>query len=352
MSSQERVVLDCGSRIVITRVLCDGSPSSQPVPKDEFMGSKWDAVKQAYFFKDSEVLNVRGYPQDLKDRLDRIWIAGNTKTIAEELTRRAARAKQSKQRRLAFVAIAVIAVLCTFLVTAAFLARYAPLSGWLPLVVITLFIILAQPVGRRYAPWSILYEDLLFLKLHDAIESLSEYVNSGNEMYLAESIKALNVPSETAPSSRWGVVAGVHRSVADLVFNVTNRIAYFVRENGSNLKGINDKVIPTLRSLLPVLVNPDMNAIADWNSMVSAQFHEVQPSVGRTLAARLGRSRLIPVAASLFLGYAVSTIGFLAGSLLFSLPFVEFTKQNWGTFVVAGPAFATLFYYRPKMPSV
>ena len=336
------IILDCGETIEIHTIDCH-SHRTKSTSRQNFLDAKWDAVNEAYLLP-SGPLSVRGLPEIKRDieRLRAVTSTGEIEAKLEEDLKR----QKSSERAFSAYGYLLLSALLLFLITLALSQYVFALIAFASVVALRA---LMGPFTRRYAPWLGLVksQEMLIVRLKRAADEFDRFVAEKSEQvrtnFLDEGVRLLEVSHlfGEVRTGGWAVLVTPAQQMKRALENVSQRIAPDARKSLKNPERISRDILPRLRSLIPLLVVPDIELIKSWNDAIEKEFSfEDRSRLAKLRTTVLTHPRLRMWLPTLFVstvfllvGYSLATVvvflwgSFRTGSLLQLADFATLVKE-------------------------
>jgi hypothetical protein len=243
----------------MTRSTCGTTTESSRIQKTDFVASIFRQSQDAYVLNGRVVLSVKGLPSSVKDELDRIYLSSHLEDTATELNRKLTRAEDSRRKRAAYgVLVFVISFLAFVVASYVRPSLPTPLPGLIFFMPLLIGVLLRNRFVRKYAPYDIWTDERLFLHLWNATDALQRYVNSDgtDDGSFSDAYRFLDVSSYVSSTeTSWAFVHAIKTQTFRVLRNVMRRIRPYIMNERRNVRQIEQLVIPTLKRLLPLLIN-------------------------------------------------------------------------------------------------
>jgi hypothetical protein len=348
------VLVDCGDTIEIYTMTCGGGNTQQIITKKSLLNAEWDPEKEEYSLPSGPVIRVHDFPTEIKREIERLRKENDMDNIQTALEIDLKRQRSSERNMLALIYAATGALLSFMALAVTYSQQAFTFVGLACLVIPLLF---RDPFAKRFGPWLGLVssEQLLFIRLRKAIDVLDRFVNEKRLQFLEEGVKLLDVsylPSEIR-TGQWSLLRRPAKQVMELLSNISWGIRPAIRKSTNKREYVIRDVLPRLRLLLPLLLEPDMELLDSWNEATRQKFQvlEDRRPLVRLRTGILRRPLLHAMLMSgvfLIAGYGFAAVAiflwgsYRSGSVLQLAGLLALTKE-WYYFLV-GPTLGGLIW--------
>jgi len=342
------VLVDCGDTLELYEMTCGGGNKQWIITKKSLLNAEWDPKKEEYSLPSGPVIRVHDFPTEIKREIERLRKENNMDDIQTALESDLKRQRSSERNMLVWV-YAAMGALLSFMVLAVTYSQQA--FAFVGIACFFVPVVFRDPFAKRFGPWLGLVssEQLLFIRLRKAIDAFDRFASEKRLQFLEEGVKLLDVsylPSEFR-TRQWSLLRGPAKQVTQLLSNISWGIRPAIRKSKDKREYVITDVLPRLRLLLPLLLEPDMELLNSWNEATRQKF-QVLEDRRPLVRLRTGILRRPWLHATLISGFfLIAGYGFAAvalflwgsyrsGSVLQLAEFLALTKE-WYYFLVGPP---------------